>query len=71
MSQSPPQTPDTMDQVSQVLTLDDSENGRLSESLLTATNNPALARLAGAVRGQSTSNSAESYSRMHNRHNRS
>lgn len=47
-----------------------SENGRLSENQLTATQNPALARLAGAVRG-SSSDPAESYSRMHHRHNRS
>lgn len=48
-----------------------SENGRLSDNQLAATKNPALARLAGAVRGQSTSDPAESYSRMHHRHNRS
>jgi hypothetical protein len=47
------------------------ENGRLSESQLTGTKNPALARLAGAVRDQSTSDPAENYSRMHHRHNRS
>ena len=49
----------------------DSSNGRLSDGQLAATKNPALARLAGAVRGQSTSDPAESYSRMHHRHNRS
>jgi hypothetical protein len=71
MSQSTYKAPDTGENVSQVLAVDDRENGRLSEGQLTATNNPALARLAGAVRGQSVGNSAESYSRMHNRHNRS
>jgi hypothetical protein len=48
-----------------------SENGRVSDTQLSATQNPALARLAGAVRGQSAGDPAESYSRMHHRHNRS
>ncbi len=48
-----------------------SENGRVSDAQLSATQNPALARLAGAVRGQSAGDPAESYSRMHHRHNRS
>jgi hypothetical protein len=46
------------------------EDGRLSENRLAATQNPALARLAGAVAAQSTTDPAESYSRMHHRHNR-
>ena len=48
-----------------------SENGRVSERQLSASQNPALARLAGAVRGRDADESPESYSRMHHRHNRS
>jgi hypothetical protein len=48
-----------------------SQNGRVSESQLSASKNPALARLAGAMRGQSSGEATESYSRMHHRHNRS
>jgi hypothetical protein len=55
---------------SQLATTDGRANGRLAESLLANTHNPALTRLAGVVRGQ-ISESIESYSRMHNRHNRS
>jgi hypothetical protein len=47
------------------------QNGRVSESQLSASKNPALARLAGAIRGQSSREATESYSRMHHRHNRS
>ena len=57
--------------VREVVAQGDPESGRLSESQLAATKNPALARLAGAIRDQSTSDPAESYSRMHHRHNRS
>lgn len=46
-------------------------NGRLTESSLSAAQNPALARLAGAVASQGSQDPAESYSRMHHRHNRS
>ncbi len=56
---------------SQVMAQGGSENGRVSDTLLSASQNPALARLAGAVRGQSAGDPAESYSRMHHRHNRS
>lgn len=56
---------------SQPMAADAAQNGRVSQSQLSASSNPALARLAGAVRGQSTGDNAESYSRMHHRHNRS
>ena len=47
------------------------ESGRLTQGSLSAAQNPALARLAGAVASQGNGDSAESYSRMHHRHNRS
>jgi hypothetical protein len=68
MSKSSQLLPETNEQLPEGASIH--ELGRLSDGLLTATHNPALARLAGAVR-QSAGNSAESYSRMHNRHNRS
>lgn len=46
-------------------------NGRLTESSLSTAQNPALARLAGAVASQGSRDPMESYSRMHHRHNRS
>lgn len=48
----------------------DGAQGRLQESQLMATQNPALARLAGAVQNQAASKGSD-YSRMHHRHNRS
>lgn len=45
--------------------------GRLTENTLRATANPALERLAEAVANRGRTESTESYSRMHNRHNRS
>ena len=48
-----------------------SDGGRVSAGQLSGAQNPALARLAGAVRGLSAGESPESYSRMHHRHNRS
>lgn len=56
---------------SQAVVQGGSENGRVSDAQLSASQNPALARLAGAVSGQSAGDPAESYSRMHHRHNRS
>ena len=47
------------------------ESGRLTQESLGAAQNPALARLAGAVASQGSRDPAESYSRMHHRHNRS
>ena len=46
------------------------ENGRVDERSLSASQNPALARLAGTIATQGSRDSAESYSRMHHRHNR-
>lgn len=48
-----------------------SENGTMPEGQLSRTENPALARLASAVRGRAAGESPENYSRMHHRHNRS
>jgi hypothetical protein len=56
---------------SQAVVQGGSENGRVSEGQLSASRNPALARLAGAVRERGTTDSPENYSRMHHRHNRS